>query len=76
MRYLIILPLLLMLSCASVPRQDIVVHFSTIDGLRFLEIPEGSLNEQWHGINWWTMEEHLKNVKEFLKEQHEGKQHL
>ena len=66
MRYLIILALLGLISCASVPRQDIVVHFSTVDGPGFLEIPEGSLDEQWHGISWWTMEEHLENIKEFL----------
>ena len=76
MRYLIILPLLMLLSCALVPSQDIVVHFSSTDGPRFLEIPEGSLDEQWHGISWWTMEEHLDNIKKFLKEQHEGRKHL
>jgi len=45
MRYLIILALLGILSCAKVPSQDIVVHFSSTDGPRFLEIPEGSLDE-------------------------------
>ena len=76
MRSLIILLLLLMLSCASVPRQDIVVHFSTVDGPRFLEIPEGSLDEQWHGISWWTMEEHLDNIKKFLKERYQDRRNL
>jgi len=65
-----------MLSCASVPRQDIVVHFSTVDGPRFLEIPEGSLDEQWHGISWWTMEEHLDNIKKFLKERYQDRRNL
>jgi len=53
----------MLLSCASVPSQDIVVHFSTVDGPGFLEIPEGSLDEQWHGISWWTMEELRRTSK-------------
>ena len=75
MRYLIISALLGILSCASIPSQDIVIHFSTVDGPRFLEIPEGSLDEQWHGISWWMMEEHLDNIKDFLM-QNQGRQNL
>jgi len=71
-RYLIFLLLLGFISCVAVPRQDIVVHFDTIDGPRFLQIPEDSLSEKWHGISWWTMDEHLENIKEFLKEQRKG----
>ena len=77
MRYFIFLLCLGFISCASagVPSRDLVVHFSTVDGPRFLEIPEDSLSEKWHGISWWTMEEHLENIKQFLQEQ-QGKQSL
>jgi len=66
LRYFIIFLLLGFLSCA-VPGQDIVVRFNTVDGIRYLEIPEGSLDESWHGLSWWTPEEHRENVKARLE---------
>ena len=56
-------------SCVSVPSQDIVVRFSTIDGVRFLEIPKGSLDEEWHGLSWLTKEEHKEKTYHYLKEE-------
>lgn len=58
--------LILFVGCAHVPSDDIVVHFNTDYGKMFLEIQKGALDENAHGIQWWTKKEWLEMVKEKL----------
>jgi len=73
MRYLILVIVFGFISCASVsvPSQDIVVHIATECGPMFIEVEEGSLDDQWHYMTWWTKEEHMKRIREFLKKKYE-----
>ena len=73
MRYLILVIVFGFISCASVsvPSQDIVVHIATECGPMFIEMEAGSLDESMHYMTWWTKEEHMERIREFLKKKYE-----